>query len=124
MRILLATALAAAGCATGPGPGARVTCAVAREGDGTTAVWVFKVTNGHDRTLKIATLEFAVAGGAFESVGGMAEIAHASRQGTTTIAARETIDIVRAVADGQVRMKITYLLDGSTERWHVEAESP
>ncbi len=119
MKRLLLLAAAAAGCASGAQqtPGSPASTTPSKEGTGNDAKWVFKVKNTAAKTLKIAALEFAHGGGEFKAVGGMAEIAHACRQGTTTIAAGDAIEILTTASGGAVRMRLTYVIDGADKRW-------
>ncbi len=126
MRVFALGLLALAGCASNRGnvSETRISTTTTRETEGASSVWVFTLTNHNPKTLKIASLEFSVGDGAFEPVGGMAEIAHACREGTTTISPDESIHIVRPVADRPVKMKLVYILDGSATRWDHVVTSP
>lgn len=109
-------ALLTASCASAPQAGSPASYDVKAEGSGREAVWVFTVRNTSQKTIKIAALEFRAAGAEFASIGGMAEIAHSCRQGTTTVARGESIEIIHPNT-GECQMRLTYLLDGSDRRW-------
>lgn len=123
MRTLLAMALAAVGCASGGGKTAdeNLGTSVAREGSGAETAWVFRVVNRAEKTVKLSSLEWTDDKGEFKSVGGMAEIAHCCRQGTTTIPPGETVEFERKQKD-RPKLRLTYILDGSDQKWTAVVE--
>ncbi len=113
MRTTVALALLAAGCASSGGAtDTKIASTVAQEKVGEETVWTYAVKNGHDQTLKLASLEWTDEKGEFKPVGGMAEIAHCCREGTTTIPPGETITFERK-QKARAKLRLTYLLDGS-----------
>jgi hypothetical protein len=108
MRTIAAVAAFAAGCAAG----SNVTSTVAQEKVGEETVWTYAVRNGHDKTLKLSALEWTDERGEFKPVGGMAEIAHCCREGTTTIPPGDTITFERK-QKARAKLRLTYVLDGS-----------
>jgi len=113
MRTIAILALLAAGCAS-PGGAADtgITSTVAQEKVGEETVWTYAVRNGNASTVKLAALEWTDDKGEFKPVGGMAEIAHCCREGTTTIPPGETITFERK-QKARAKLRLTYIVDGS-----------